>query len=547
MENKTAVLSQECSSKLLNHLGLVSGMYDELGVGELIDSLIPQDKEKRVVSLGQAVKAMVLNGLGFVNRALYLTPHFFQDKPVDRLIGEGIEAHHLNDTTLGRALDDIYDYNPEELYSQLAAKAIARLGLQARFGHLDSTSFHTDGRYPDNGSEEEEGVIRITKGYSRDHRPDLNQVVLQLICERQAGIPLLMKPLSGNSSDKTGFRETVQAHIDQMKNDFNLKYLVADSALYTAQTLKELSMILWISRAPETLSLSQEIIHAVASDLMQDPEKAASRSLGVVYGDVRQRWLVVYSPEAYQRGLKTVNKKCLKLSTNESKQFDKLCKQDFACEADALKALSRFENRLKMLSIHDARVVALPRHRGQGRPTKGKKPDFYVYRIEGNAASLLQERTRLLERKSCFILATNQLDCEELSDEELLKVYKDQQKVERGFRFLKDPMFMASTLFLKSRKRIMALMMVMTLCLLVYAALEHRIRETLDINNETFPNQKGKPVSNPTARWVFQFFSGIHLLIVGGAQQTILNLNEHHLRLLKLLGRRYEKIYSGNG
>ncbi|WP_339134253.1 MAG: IS1634 family transposase [Candidatus Electrothrix sp. GW3-4] len=526
---------------------LVAGMYDELGLGELIDSLIHQDKEKRVVSVGQAVKAMVLNGLGFANRALYLTPHFFQDKPVDRLIGEGIEAQHLNDTVLGRALEVIYEHNPEELYSQLAARAIGRLGLLARFGHLDSTSFHTDGRYPANGSEEEEGVIRITKGYSRDHRPDLNQIVLQLICERQAGIPLLMKPLSGNSSDKTDFRETVQAHIDQMKNDFSLEYLVADSALYTAQTLKELSMILWISRVPETLNLSQEIIHEVASNLMQDPEKAASRSLGVVYGDVRQRWLVVYSPEAYQRGRKTVNKKCLKLSTNESKQFDKLCKQDFACEADALKALSRFEKKLKILSIHDARVVALPRHKGKGRPAKGKKPDFYVYRIEGNPASLLQERTRLLERKSCFILATNQLDCEELSDEELLKVYKDQQKVERGFRFLKDPMFMASTLFLKSRKRIMALMMVMTLCLLVYAALEYRIRQALEINNETFPNQKGKPAPNPTARWVFQFFSGIHLLLVGGMQQLVLNLNEHHLRLLKLLGGRYEKLYSGNG
>jgi transposase len=94
----------------------------------------------------------------------------------------------------------------------------------------------------------------------------------------------------------------------------------------------------------------------------------------------------------------------------------------------------------------------------------------------------------------------------DVSNEELLKAYKDQQKVERGFRFLKDPMFMASTFFLKSRKRIMALMMVMTLCLLVYAALEHRIREALDINNETLPNQKGKPVSSPTARWVFQFF-----------------------------------------
>ena len=134
-----------------------------------------------------------------------------------------------------------------------------------------------------------------------------------------------------------------------------------------------------------------------------------------------------------------------------------------------------------------------------------------------------------------------------LSDEQLIAAYKDQQKVERGFRFLKDPMFMASTLYLKSPQRIMALMMVMTLCLLVYAALEYRIREALKQTNETFPNQKGKPVDNPTARWVFQFFAGIHVLIIGQVCELVLNLNQYHAALLKLLGERYEELYSGNG
>ena len=94
MKNNTVLLAQKCSSKLLNHLGLAASMYDELGLGELIDSLIPQDEEQRTVSVGQAVKAMVLNGLGFANQALYLTPHFFQDKPVDRLIQNGLFRLH---------------------------------------------------------------------------------------------------------------------------------------------------------------------------------------------------------------------------------------------------------------------------------------------------------------------------------------------------------------------------------------------------------------------------------------------------------------------
>ena len=154
----------------------------------------------------------------------------------------------------------------------------------------------------------------------------------------------------------------------------------------------------------------------------------------------------------------------------------------------------------------------------------------------------------MLQRKSCFIIATNQLDCVALPSEELITVYKkDQQKVERGFRFLKDPMFMASTLFLKSPERIMALMMVMTLCLLVYSALELRIRDALQANSATFVDQKGKPTANPTARWVFQFFAGIHILVIERMGELVLNLNALHLNLLAILGERYQQLYSGDG
>jgi transposase len=116
--------------------------------------------------------------------------------------------------------------------------------------------------------------------------------------------------------------------------------------------------------------------------------------------------------------------------------------------------------------------------------------------------------------------------------------------VERGFRFLKDPRFLASSLSLKKPARLMALLRVMTVCLLVYAALEYRIRQELKAFQATFPNQKGQLRQNPTARWVFQYFSGIHLLHIPGEGACVLNLNEHHRHLLRLLGRSYEAFYS---
>ena len=93
----------------------------------------------------------------------------------------------------------------------------------------------------------------------------------------------------------------------------------------------------------------------------------------------------------------------------------------------------------------------------------------------------------------------------------------------------------------------MALMMVMTLCLLVYAALEYRIRGELKKYDATFPDQKGEAVADPSARWVFQYFSGIHVLAIIQKQVLVLNMNEHHTALPRLLDPKYEMLYSEYG
>src|SRR5271165_6677635 len=87
----------------LDHLGIVAGVGKEIGLVEYFNDLDEQDHER--VSLGQAVLAMILNGLGFSNRQLYLVPQFFASKPVEHLLGAGITAEDLNDDRLGRTLD----------------------------------------------------------------------------------------------------------------------------------------------------------------------------------------------------------------------------------------------------------------------------------------------------------------------------------------------------------------------------------------------------------------------------------------------------------
>jgi transposase len=90
----------------------------------------------------------------------------------------------------------------------------------------------------------------------------------------------------------------------------------------------------------------------------------------------------------------------------------------------------------------------------------------------------------------------------------------------------------------------MALLMVMTVCLLVYANLEHRLRQALRERDETFPDQKGRPIQHPTAKWVFHVFVGIHVLLGAMDKPLILDLQEHHRHLLKVMGTAYGSLYA---
>ena len=137
---------QSYRTPIFDHLGLVAGMCEELGITEVIDHATQQNPAMRIVTAGHAVKAMVLNGLGCLNQQLSLVPHFLQNKPLARLIAPGIQASHLHDDTRGRALDTLYETGLTALSSLIAATAATRLGLTPTFTHLDSTSFHVDGR-----------------------------------------------------------------------------------------------------------------------------------------------------------------------------------------------------------------------------------------------------------------------------------------------------------------------------------------------------------------------------------------------------------------
>ncbi|MCC5792829.1 MAG: IS1634 family transposase, partial [Legionellaceae bacterium] len=126
--------------------------------------------------------------------------------------------------------------------------------------------------------------------------------------------------------------------------------------------------------------------------------------------------------------------------------------------------------------------------------------------------------------------------------EKILTQYKEQQVVEGGFRFLKDPWFMIDSFFVKTRRRIEALMTIMTLCLLVYNFAQYRVRKTLQESGETVPNQLGKPINNPTVKWLFQCMEGISI-VTTAVTAMITNLNDLRCKIIRLFGATACQIY----
>ena len=129
----------------------------------------------------------------------------------------------------------------------------------------------------------------------------------------------------------------------------------------------------------------------------------------------------------------------------------------------------------------------------------------------------------------------------------MVTAYKEQNKAERGYRFLKDPLFFVSSLFVKTPKRIMALLMVMLLSLLVYGIAERRMGACLAEQKETLPNQIHQEIEAPTLRLLSQLLYGIHCLKISTVKQShqvIDGLTPLRQKILSLFGPTVANIYS---
>ncbi len=379
-------------------------------------------------------------------------------------------------------------------------------------------------------------------------------MVLNLATTGASAFPICFEAHSGNASDKVVLQKAaacIKAFCAQLKAAPSFLF-VGDSALYEKCVAEDKNSqtghpMLWLSRVFSTIKEAKALLALPdqALNWTQLDSGYKIHSCLIKYGNVPQRWLLVFSEQAYACEGATLDRTVEKEYAAMEKKLDQLSHTVFNCIEDANKALAHFLKSLKYHTVK-ASMQETTGYQHAGRPKKREQPAVLGYTIQGKLIPQADKIAAMRLQKGRFILATNPLDAHVLSAADVLKEYKNQHKTESSFRFIKGNAFEVSSVFLKKASRIQALMMVMTLCLMIYSLSQYLLRNALTQHQATIPNQLKKPTQKPTMAYVCRLFHGIHVLHVqweGYIQQCVVNLKAVTKQIIGYFGLKAMQIY----
>ena len=256
------------------------------------------------------------------------------------------------------------------------------------------------------------------------------------------------------------------------------RYLVADAKLYTEDTAAALANLGFITRIPGTLKLvSQVITQALEEDRWHRlDETTRYYGLELCHYGMAQRWLVVSSQAAMERAEASITKAQQREWDAIEKQLLHLHAKRFETPEAAQAALQALAQGWRYHQLDTSQLIDHKRYAGKGRPTSTSLLKAIEWQIRAQVRPAQEVIEGHKQQSACLVIGTNIQTCQ-VSDAEVIRAYKAQSGVEGGFRFLKDPLFFVSSLFVKTPSRIQGLLMVMTLALLVYALTQRRLRQ----------------------------------------------------------------------
>lgn len=553
----------------LNHLPIAAAFIRKLDIRGLVDECLKSQME---VSPGLIVEGMILDTLSG-RSPLYRLQSAFSHTDQDLLLGEKVDPKALSDHNVGRVLDKIYETGPSSIFASLGVRAVNRFHIPCDTGHWDSTSVSVWGDYQIYHEDRKDERLRVVHGYSKDHRPDLKQFMLSMLCVG-GNIPILGEAHDGNSSDKTLNNKLLtrisQCLAKQGIDDGAFIY-VADSAMVTEENLEvfagiddkgqvDSNSLRFITRLPFTYTVTEEVVkEAMAADQWEElgtlaqSESSSKRPHAqyksyetniLLYGKT-YRAVVFHSSAHDKRRLKRLERQIKNTEQCFEKVLKEATKRTFFCKADAqeeIVRLNQFADKMDRegqgLYAFETQVISENVY-ARGRPRKdgSRKVQEVHYHVTGR----IRERRDVIEfeRKhaGCFVIITNLLQEGDLSatSRMILEKYKDQNGIEYNYRFLKDPLIV-NDLFLKKPERIEALGMILLMSVLIWNLMQRTMRENLHkLKNGKIDGWDKKETERPTTFMMTTKFAAIMIIRVGEKRTFARELTKVQKDYLKIL------------
>ena len=514
----TASQKEQEPTREFAHLGahgVFALIWDDLGLTELLNEHIPAD-EQVLLKPGIAMKALVLNVLGG-RTPLYHVEDWAETIPREILFpGENLTPKQLNDTSLGRHLDRLFEANGESVFNAACLRVIDTEKLDITELVSDTTSRIVFGEYLD----EDAGAISITRGHSKDKRGDLKQVMYGMSTTRD-GVPVAAQLLSGNTSDKTwhgGVLDKIKKQL--VVNKETPLHYVGDSALVTEKNFEIASArnIDITSRLPRTLALADTVVlRAVYDDdvHLEPIGKFSDESRATFYEGCVVRDCVLFGRNVQLgvfrslKGNETTRKSVIarrkKLLKQLNKELKILSKEKFSCAKDAKARLDSFIEK-HVVTTHAERLFTISSQiisvdtekKPRGRPSDTNVSSVVThYTVSIEVTENDDALEEAIKKESCFVLVHTGV--EPVSAREMMKAYKGQIVVEKRFPFLKDPAW-AEVFFVNSPRRVEALGYVLLLALLLWSVMERRVRKNLKApGGKGFLEAGPRKIKKPTA------------------------------------------------
>ena len=255
---------------------------------------------------------------------------------------------------------------------------------------------------------------------------------------------------------------------------------------------------------------------------------------------IRVKLLLVNNEAMRSKKELTIRKHAEKEKEELEAKLKKLFTHPCKCRADAEKSVAELEKKLKYCRLSDISYQEILKQAHKGRPAKNEQKIVDAVKITAKVTINEEEFSRKVDRSVRYVIATTDVK-RKWTAAELIGVYKKQSVIERSWRFMKSKKLMVDALYLQKPSRITALMWLMTIALLIFSAMEYKIRQVMQENNLTIPTlDHRKPPSRPTMQRLFQYISNssIHLIMIRQQDQIeISGLTRSLIDLINALGR----------